>query len=94
MRARASARHNGSNRHALDLGDLAIAQALQHHQQQRGALFLHQPASARSMSRPPASGPAASGASLSSMGASGGRRARLTQPVTVEVGQDGIEPTP
>src|SRR3954449_9901763 len=34
------ARHYGADRHALDVGDLAIAHALQHHQQQHRALLL------------------------------------------------------
>src|SRR5882757_7379680 len=34
--------HYGADRYALDVGDLAVTQSFQHHQQQHRALFFHQ----------------------------------------------------
>ena len=34
--------HHGADRHALNVGDLAVAQSFQHHQEQHRALLFHQ----------------------------------------------------
>jgi len=41
-RARKPGHYYGTDRHSLDVGDLAVAQSFQHHQQQHRALLLHQ----------------------------------------------------
>src|ERR1700722_6270884 len=87
------ARHYGADRHALDIGDLAVAQAFQHHQKQHRALLLHQ-------RRQRAGDVAAFGFGTAGVGIVVEQRGELrpprqrSPPVLVEVGQDGVEPAP
>jgi hypothetical protein len=69
-------RHHGSDRHALHFGDLAVGEAFEHDQKQGRALILDQRRERPlDIARSSLSGPAISGASLSSMACSAGRRA-------------------
>src|SRR5438270_6592394 len=94
MRARAGKPgHYGADRHALNVGDLAVTQSLQHDQQQHRALLLDK------------GGQRARNVAAFRFGATGvgivlEQRHELRPPgerspaVLVEVGQDGVEPAP
>ena len=86
-------RHHRADRHALDLGDLAIGEALEHDEQQRRALIL-----GKLVERPSnvaAAGIRSAGHGVVVVDLRQHRPPRqAAQPVAVEVGQDGVKPCP
>src|SRR3954471_712356 len=93
LRTRArEARHNRADRHALDFCNLPVGQALEHYQQQRGALVIHQ---RRERTRDVASTRFGTGQIrgiiLFQRGDDGTARQRA-QAIAVEIGQDCVEP--